>query len=90
MTDGSVLSRRRARAMLNAQPVDEDRGYGYGIYRVRLPSTAAVYGHRGGTPGFSCLGLTTDTGRTIVLYQNSLDTALTLDWNNPFTTATLP
>jgi hypothetical protein len=74
--------------MREARPVDHDRGFGPGSYRIRLPNGTAN-GHRGGTPGFNCLALTIETGRTVVLYQNSLDTAVPLAWNNPFVNAVL-
>lgn len=64
----SACDRDRTAAMRDAQPVADDRGYGYGLYRVTLHGEVVVFGHRGATAGFNTVAFTTERGRTVVLY----------------------
>lgn len=89
LRDGRLLPGSHTRVMRDAHPIDDTRGYGCGIYRIGLPNGSVAYGHRGGMPGFNCLALTADTGRTLVLYQNSFDITAPLAWANPFTIAVM-
>jgi D-alanyl-D-alanine carboxypeptidase len=81
-TDGSA-------ALRNVQPVADDRGYGYGLYRVALPNGVVAYGHQGGTAGFNTVAVTTETRRTAVVYTNGFDLSRPLRWDNPFVLAAL-
>jgi D-alanyl-D-alanine carboxypeptidase len=73
LCDGTLLDRHHLAAMLEMQPVDATRGYGYGLHCYTLPDGRQLHGHLGAVPGFTSATLRSTTGRTLVLYRNCLD-----------------
>jgi D-alanyl-D-alanine carboxypeptidase len=86
---GDLLPADQLSAMRDAIPIDERHGYGLGLYRIQFDDGATGFGHYGVVPGYTSLVVRIDHGRTIVLYQNSLDKTLPLSWNNPVAVAAL-
>jgi D-alanyl-D-alanine carboxypeptidase len=86
---GDLLPADQLSAMRDAIPIDERHGYGLGLYRIQFDDGATGFGHCGAVPGYTSLVVRIDRGRTIVLYQNSLDKTLPLSWNNPVAVAAL-
>jgi D-alanyl-D-alanine carboxypeptidase len=87
---GDLLPAAQLAAMRDAVGIDDRHGYGYGLYRFRFDDGTTGFGHRGAAPGYTSVVIRIDTGRTIVLYQNSFDKVLPLPWNNLVVAAALP
>lgn len=81
---GGVLDKAGLAAMTDAEPTGKERGYGMGLMRVELPGGEVAYGHTGGTPGFNCVALRTESGRAVVLYRNAMDMTNPLPLHTPF------
>nr|WP_275941464.1 serine hydrolase domain-containing protein [Planosporangium mesophilum] len=86
---GELLSPASVAAMCDATRLDPERGYGYGLYRIRFDTGATGYGHHGAVPGYTSLVVRIDNGRTVVLYRNSFDKTRPMWWNNPVFAAAL-
>jgi D-alanyl-D-alanine carboxypeptidase len=79
---GDLLPAAQLAAMREVVPIDGRRGYGYGLHRIQFDDGPTVFGHYGVAPGYTSLVARTDKGRTVVLYRNSFDKVLPLQWNN--------
>jgi len=62
---------------------------GLGIVRYDFGTGNVAYGHHGGSPGFTCVAMRTESGRSIVLWQNGIDMHNLLTEDNPFIQAAL-
>ncbi|HEY7261146.1 MAG TPA: serine hydrolase domain-containing protein [Trebonia sp.] len=62
---------------------------GLGIVRYDFGTGNVAYGHHGGSPGYTCVAMRTESGRSMVLWQNGIDMHNLLTEDNPFTQATL-
>jgi D-alanyl-D-alanine carboxypeptidase len=82
---GRLLSSTRLAAMRSTQPAHLDMGYGLGLFSYHLPDGTALYGHGGGHFGVNCYAFRSESGRTVVLYQNSWDRVTgAIPRDNPF------
>jgi D-alanyl-D-alanine carboxypeptidase len=86
---GDLLPAAQVAAMRDTIPIDERRGYGYGLYRFQFDEDMTGFGHYGVAPGYTSLVVRIDKGRTVVLYRNSFDKVLRLPWNNLVVAAAL-
>jgi D-alanyl-D-alanine carboxypeptidase len=86
---GDLLPAAYVSAMCDAAPMDQGRGYGFGLCRIRFDDGAMGFGHHGAVPGYTSLIARIDSGRTVVLYRNSFDKTLPLSWDNPVMAAAL-
>lgn len=69
--------------------LDEHRSRGLGIVRYDFGTGDIAYGHHGGTPGYTCVAMRTESGRSIVLWQNGIDMHNLLSSDDPFVQAAL-
>ncbi|WP_371785269.1 serine hydrolase domain-containing protein [Streptosporangium subroseum] len=82
---GRLLSPAWLAAMRAVEPARMDLEYGMGLFRYHLPDGTALYGHGGVHFGVECYAFRSDTGRTVVLHQNSWDrVAGAIPRDNPF------
>jgi D-alanyl-D-alanine carboxypeptidase len=69
--------------------MDGCRSRGLGIVRYDFGTGTIAYGHHGGTPGSTCVAMRTESGRSIVLWQNGIDMHNLLSSDTPFIQAAL-
>ena len=69
--------------------LDEYRSRGLGLVRYDFGTGDIAYGHHGGMPGYTCVALRTESGRSIVLWQNGIDMHNLLSSDDPFVQAAL-
>jgi D-alanyl-D-alanine carboxypeptidase len=69
--------------------LDEHRSRGLGVVRYDFGTGDIAYGHHGGTPGYTCVAMRTESGRGIVLWQNGIDMHNLLSSDDPFVQAAL-
>lgn len=69
--------------------LDEQRGRGAGIVRYDFGTGNIAYGHHGGMPGYTCVAMRTESGRSIVLWQNGIEMHDLLTSDAPFIQAAL-
>ncbi len=67
--DPASLALMKARSHV----VDEYRSRGLGVVRYDFGTGSVSFGHTGGVPGYSCVAMRTESGRSVVLWQNGLD-----------------
>jgi D-alanyl-D-alanine carboxypeptidase len=68
---------------------DEHRRRGLGIVRFDFGTGHIAYGHHGGTPGYTTVALRTESGRSVVVWQNGIDMYDLLSSDTPFVQAAL-
>lgn len=72
-----------------AQRLDEHRSRGIGLVRFDFGTGNIAYGHHGGMPGYTSVAARTESGRTVVLWQNGIDMHDPLGSDTPFMQAAL-
>jgi D-alanyl-D-alanine carboxypeptidase len=78
-----------ARMTHATEHIDEHRSRGMGIVRYDFGTGNIAYGHHGGMPGYTCVAMRTESGRSIVLWQNGIDMHNLLTSDAPFVQAAL-
>jgi D-alanyl-D-alanine carboxypeptidase len=78
-----------ARMTHATEHLDEHRSRGLGIVRFDFGTGNIAYGHHGGMPGYTCVAMRTESGRSIVLWQNGIDMHNPLSSDAPFVQAAL-
>jgi D-alanyl-D-alanine carboxypeptidase len=68
---------------------DDHRSRGLGMVRYDFGTGNVAYGHHGGMPGYTCVAMRTESGRSIVLWQNGIDMHNLLSSDDPFVQAAL-
>jgi D-alanyl-D-alanine carboxypeptidase len=71
------------------QFLDEHRTRGLGIVRFDFGTGNIAYGHQGGMPGYTTVAARTESGRSVVLWQNGADVHDNLSSDTPFIQAAL-
>lgn len=78
-----------ARMTHPAEHLDQHCTRGLGIVRYDYGNGTVAYGHHGGMPGYTCIAMRTQSGRSIVLWQNGIDMHNLLTEDTPFIRAAL-
>ena len=87
---GSLLTPDALALMVDATEVlDENCRRGLGIVRYDFGSGNIAYGHHGGMPNYTNIAMRTESGRTVVLWQNGCDMHDILTDDAPFVQAAL-
>lgn len=87
---GAVLEPDWLAMMTNGtQFLDEHRTRGLGIVRFDFGTGNIAYGHPGGMPGYTTVAARTESGRSVVVWQNGVDVHDTLSSDTPFIRAAL-
>jgi D-alanyl-D-alanine carboxypeptidase len=83
---GALLGPAQLAQMRTIQSTSHSgREFGPGLCRIRLPDGTPLYGMGGTHPGANCLAFRSDSGRTVVMYQNCWDRVTGgLSTTNPF------
>jgi D-alanyl-D-alanine carboxypeptidase len=87
---GALLPPAHLARMTHAtEHIDEHRSRGLGIVRYDFGTGNIAYGHHGGMPGYTCVAMRTESGRSVVLWQNGIDMHNPLTTDAPFVRAAL-
>jgi D-alanyl-D-alanine carboxypeptidase len=87
---GSLLTPDALALMVDAKEVlNENCRRGLGIVRYDFGTEHIAYGHHGGMPNYTNIAMRTETGRTVVLWQNGCDMHNILTDSAPFVQAAL-
>lgn len=90
LLDGALLRPDYLALMTHAtERLDEQRNRGLGIVRYDFGTGNIAYGHHGGMPGYTCVAMRTESGRSIVLWQNGIEMHNPLSSDAPFIQAAL-
>jgi D-alanyl-D-alanine carboxypeptidase len=73
-----------ARMTHATEHLDDHRSRGLGMVRYDFGTGNVAYGHHGGMPGYTCVAMRTESGRSIVLWQNGIDMHNLLTSDDPF------